>query len=428
MNSKKFDVIIFGASGFVGKCAVLQALDVLKGFDWAIAGRSQHKLQLVLNEISLKTGQNLTNIPIFLANAYDLDKLEDVVAKCKVLVNCCGPYQLWAENILTTCIMQGTHYVDMSNDPYFNELIELKYHEKALVHKVFVISSCGFHSFPMEVALNYVREHFNGTVNSVDAFVRYNFGYYFYFPLHSIWSSAAWFSLLWSCAKVGELSLIRDELRQEHMPNLWPRQAIEELSHRSKYQEEGIMVNFPFIDQQSVERSQYFWYVHNRKRPIQFCKYIEFPSYFWAFLFIIWCLIICILAQFDKTRKIMNNYPKLFSIGLFSEDGPNPYLLEMSSYKIKLQAKGWSGAMVYPKLDINDHFIVDRHMNIEISGENPFYGCGCVCMLVSARTILEEPDKMPGRGGVYSPGYAFHNTSIIDKFQNFQNYLRIRVL
>ncbi|XP_037827457.1 lipid droplet localized protein-like [Lucilia sericata] len=118
MNSKKFDVIIYGASGFVGKCAVLQALEVLKDYNWAIAGRSEHKLQMVLKEISDKTGKNLTNIPILLANAHDLEKLELLAAKCNVLVNCCGPYQLLAENILTSCIMQRTHYVDMCNDPY----------------------------------------------------------------------------------------------------------------------------------------------------------------------------------------------------------------------------------------------------------------------------------------------------------------------
>ncbi|KAI8129619.1 Saccharopine dehydrogenase-like oxidoreductase [Lucilia cuprina] len=261
MNSKKFDVIIYGASGFVGKCAVLQALEVLKDYNWAIAGRSevlkeilyiieillyfketlQDKLQMVLKEVSRKTGKNLTNIPILLANAHDLEKLEILAAKCKILVNCCGPYQLLGENILTTCIMQRTHYVDMCNDPYFNELMELKYHEKALEHEVFVISACGFHSLPLELALNYVRQHFKGTVNSVDAFVRYNFGYYFYFPLYPLWTSNAWLSLLWSCVKFPDLSLLRDELWQDFMPHLWPRHRIEELSQRSNYHEEGVM-------------------------------------------------------------------------------------------------------------------------------------------------------------------------------------------
>lgn len=50
-----------------------------------------------------------------------------------------------------------------------------------------------------------------------------------------------------------------------------------ELYHRSKYQETGVMVHFPFIDQQTVEKSQYLFYKRDKKRPLQFSKYIEFP-------------------------------------------------------------------------------------------------------------------------------------------------------
>lgn len=67
-----------------------------------------------------------------------------------------------AENILTTCILNSTHYVDISNDPYFNELMALKYHEQALDHDIYCISSCGFHSFPIEMAVNYLRHEFKG--------------------------------------------------------------------------------------------------------------------------------------------------------------------------------------------------------------------------------------------------------------------------
>lgn len=69
----------------------------------------------------------------------------------------------------------------------------------------------------------------------------------------------------------------------------------------------------------------------------------------------------------------------------------------MSSYKIRFQAKGWSFSNMYPKVEINDNSILDHVMNIEISGENPFYGCGCLSLLLSARTILEDYDKMPER-------------------------------
>lgn len=80
----------------------------------------------------------------------------------QVLVNCCGPYQLWAELIIDNCIRAGTHYVDMCNDPYFNELMELRYHQKSMENNVYIVSSCGFQSFPIEMGLNFIKQNFNG--------------------------------------------------------------------------------------------------------------------------------------------------------------------------------------------------------------------------------------------------------------------------
>lgn len=39
--STKFDVIIYGASGCMGKSTVQQAVHIFKGLKWAIAGRSE---------------------------------------------------------------------------------------------------------------------------------------------------------------------------------------------------------------------------------------------------------------------------------------------------------------------------------------------------------------------------------------------------
>lgn len=45
-TSTKFDVIIYGASGYMGKSAVQQAVHIFKGLKWAIAGRSEvHNLR-----------------------------------------------------------------------------------------------------------------------------------------------------------------------------------------------------------------------------------------------------------------------------------------------------------------------------------------------------------------------------------------------
>jgi short subunit dehydrogenase-like uncharacterized protein len=59
--SKKFDLIVFGASGFTGKYVVETIVKTIKStpgekFTWAVSGRSASKLQNILDEVTQKTG------------------------------------------------------------------------------------------------------------------------------------------------------------------------------------------------------------------------------------------------------------------------------------------------------------------------------------------------------------------------------------
>lgn len=41
------------------------------------------------------------------------------------------------------------------------------------------------------------------------------------------------------------------------------------------------------------------------------------------------------------------------------------------------------------------------------------YGATCVSLLLAGLTIINETDKLPGRGGVLPPGACFANTNLI---------------
>lgn len=45
--AQKLDVIIFGASEFTGKYAVVEGVKVLKDLSWGVAGRNKEKLENV---------------------------------------------------------------------------------------------------------------------------------------------------------------------------------------------------------------------------------------------------------------------------------------------------------------------------------------------------------------------------------------------
>lgn len=59
---RKFDIIVFGASGFTGQYVVeelARTVDAENGVTWAVAGRSMKKLQNVLATASKETGKQL---------------------------------------------------------------------------------------------------------------------------------------------------------------------------------------------------------------------------------------------------------------------------------------------------------------------------------------------------------------------------------
>ena len=57
-DGDKLDVIIFGATGFTGKIAVYEIVNLAKekSITWGISGRNRNKLDKVLKEVEEKTG------------------------------------------------------------------------------------------------------------------------------------------------------------------------------------------------------------------------------------------------------------------------------------------------------------------------------------------------------------------------------------
>lgn len=56
-----------------------------------------------------------------------------------------------------------------------------------------------------------------------------------------------------------------------------------------------------------------------------------------------------------------------------------------------------------------------KRLVTRVSGTDPGYTATGTALLLSATTILNEHTKMPGRGGVLSPGAAFAKTNIIEE-------------
>ena len=91
---RKFDVIIFGATGYTGKYAIRSAVEVLKDMKWAVAGRNKAKLEETLKDSGSKINVDLSRVEIIIADVSDEKSLVNMVKQAKVIANCCGPYHL----------------------------------------------------------------------------------------------------------------------------------------------------------------------------------------------------------------------------------------------------------------------------------------------------------------------------------------------
>ena len=77
MATKKFDLVIFGATSFVGQILteyLFTHIGLSRKIKWAIAGRSEAKL----NELRSSLGEGAAKLPIIVADSMDQPALEDM--------------------------------------------------------------------------------------------------------------------------------------------------------------------------------------------------------------------------------------------------------------------------------------------------------------------------------------------------------------
>lgn len=80
----------------------------------------------------------------------------------QIVLNCCGPYELYGEIVVKACVAAGTHHVDVSGEPQYISQMQLNYNELAQTNGSYVISNCAFESIPAELAVLYAEKNFNG--------------------------------------------------------------------------------------------------------------------------------------------------------------------------------------------------------------------------------------------------------------------------
>ncbi|KAL0832385.1 hypothetical protein ABMA28_001810 [Loxostege sticticalis] len=410
----KFDLVVFGATGFTGRKVVEELARGSKkyaGITWAVAGRTEKKLETVLQEVSKKTGADLSGVKTIIADVGDNDSLKGMCAQAKVLVNACGPYRMYGEPVVRAAIASKAHYVDVSGEPQFIETMQLEYAAQAREAGVFVVSACGFDSVPNDMGVLYLEQNFGGTLNSVESYIssviapEYAWDAFW----HGSINYGTWESLVYSLAYIDELAPLRKKLFPTPLPPLKPK-----LLNRSAPHREHGRWCLPFLgaDNSIVYRTQRQLYEAENKRPVQFRAYIKFPSLLYVAMLYFFGTFIVLFSKWNFTRQWLLNYPRLFSGGMVTRQGPPQHVMDNTKFQFKLIGRGWSAGQ-----DV-EGTRPEKTLVAKVSGRDPGYGFTAFALVQCALTMLRERDSMPKEGGVMTTGVAFQKTNLIKNLQN----------
>jgi len=169
-NLNKYDFVIYGATGFTGKLVVEYAINQYANdnkISWAIAGRNNEKLEHVQEKYNLPS-----NIGKIVVDSNDQNSIDEMVSQTKCVLTTVGPYQLYGEKIVKTCISTGTDYVDLCGEPGFMHKIISECSAEAKETGARIVFSCGFDSIPFDLGVLFVQEEVMAKLNKYASSVR----------------------------------------------------------------------------------------------------------------------------------------------------------------------------------------------------------------------------------------------------------------
>jgi short subunit dehydrogenase-like uncharacterized protein len=155
VSEEKLDVVLYGATGFVGTLTaayLLRAAPVDTRI--ALAGRSRQRLE----ELRQRLGGPALNWPVIVADSSDRSALDEMVGRTTAVATTVGPYSKYGLPLVAACADAGTHYADLTGEILFMRRTIDEYDEPARRSGARIVHNTGFDSIPSDLGVQVLHD------------------------------------------------------------------------------------------------------------------------------------------------------------------------------------------------------------------------------------------------------------------------------
>jgi len=160
---RKYEIIVYGATGFTGQICCKYLRDNYKDLVWAMAGRNEEKLTQIKSDFNLECD-------VVVADGGDLESLRSLASQTKVVLSTAGPFARYGSLLVQACVENGSHYTDITGENHWVKGLIDKHHEEAASKGTRIIPSCGYDSIPSDIGAYYTISQFDKPISRVDVY------------------------------------------------------------------------------------------------------------------------------------------------------------------------------------------------------------------------------------------------------------------
>ena len=151
MSEREFDVILHGATGFVGSLTAAHLATNAAKARVGISGRSKDKLLALRDSLGVDWS-------VVVADAADPAALRELARSTRAVATTVGPYAKYGMPLVRACADAGTNYADLTGEVLFVRQSADECHHLARASGARIVHSAGFDSVPSDLGVLLLHE------------------------------------------------------------------------------------------------------------------------------------------------------------------------------------------------------------------------------------------------------------------------------